>query len=49
MDYTSRPLDVARSRMVGWSQTADGSEGYTRNGSIQVDPTGQLTTRDIRW
>ncbi|SUI68462.1 flagellar basal body rod protein FlgG [Shigella flexneri] len=24
-------------------QTADGSEGYTRNGSIQVDPTGQLT------
>ena len=21
----------------------DGSEGYTRNGSIQVDPTGQLT------
>ena len=34
MDYTSRPLDV---------ETADGSEGYTRNGSIQVDPTGQLT------
>ena len=34
MDYTSRPLAV---------QTADGSEGYTRNGSIQVDPTGQLT------
>ena len=29
----------------GWLavQTADGSEGYTRNGSIQVDPTGQLT------
>ncbi|EMG8294831.1 flagellar basal-body rod protein FlgF, partial [Escherichia coli] len=29
----------------GWLavQSADGSEGYTRNGSIQVDPTGQLT------
>lgn len=24
-------------------QTAEGSEGYTRNGSIQVDPGGQLT------
>ncbi len=44
MDYTSRPLDVAL-QQDGWLavQTADGSEGYTRNGSIQVDPTGQLT------
>lgn len=43
MDYTSRPLDVAL-QQDGWLavQTADGSEGYTRNGSIQVDPTGQL-------
>ncbi|EIH5365015.1 flagellar basal-body rod protein FlgF [Escherichia coli] len=44
MDYTSRPLDVAL-QQDGWLavQSADGSEGYTRNGSIQVDPTGQLT------
>lgn len=44
MDYTSRPLDVAL-QQDGWLavQTANGSEGYTRNGSIQVDPTGQLT------
>ncbi len=36
MDYTSRPLDVAL-QQDGWLavQTADGSEGYTRNGSIQ--------------
>ncbi|VEA36508.1 flagellar basal-body rod protein FlgF [Salmonella enterica subsp. enterica] len=24
-------------------QAADGAEGYTRNGNIQVGPTGQLT------
>lgn len=44
MDYTSRPLDVAL-QQDGWLavQTADGGEGYTRNGSIQVSPTGQLT------
>ncbi|MEX9253059.1 flagellar basal body rod protein FlgF [Pseudenterobacter timonensis] len=44
MDYTSRPLDVAL-QQDGWLavQTADGTEGYTRNGSIQVDATGQLT------
>lgn len=44
MDYTSRPLDVAL-QQDGWLavQTADGSEGYTRNGNIQVSPTGQLT------
>ena len=49
MDYTSRPLDVAL-QQDGWLavQTADGSEGYTRNGSIQVDPTGQLQFRGIR-
>lgn len=49
MDYTSRPLDVAL-QQDGWLavQTADGSEGYTRNGSIQVDPTGQLTIQGIR-
>ncbi|WP_061708708.1 flagellar basal body rod protein FlgF [Pseudenterobacter timonensis] len=44
MDYTSRPLDVAL-QQDGWLavQAADGTEGYTRNGSIQVDATGQLT------
>lgn len=44
LDYTARPLDVAL-QQDGWLavQTADGSEGYTRNGNIQVTPTGQLT------
>ena len=44
MDYTSRPLDVAL-QQDGWLavQTADGGEGYTRNGNIQVSATGQLT------
>ena len=44
MDYTSRPLDVAL-QQDGWLavQTADGSEGNTRNGAIQVSPTGELT------
>ncbi len=44
MDYTERPLDVAV-QQDGWLavQTADGTEAYTRNGNIQVSPTGQLT------
>ena len=44
MDYTARPLDVAL-QQDGWLavQTADGGEGYTRNGNIQVSATGQLT------
>lgn len=44
MDYTARPLDVAL-QQDGWLavQSADGSEGYTRNGNIQVDANGQLT------
>ncbi|EDT0818767.1 flagellar basal body rod protein FlgF [Salmonella enterica] len=44
LDYTSRPLDVAL-QQDGWLvvQAADGTEGYTRNGNIQVGPTGQLT------
>nr|WP_318382046.1 flagellar basal body rod protein FlgF [uncultured Enterobacter sp.] len=44
LDYTSRPLDVAV-QQDGWLavQTADGTEGYTRNGNIQVSPAGQLT------
>lgn len=44
LDYTSRPLDVAV-QQDGWLavQTPDGTEGYTRNGNIQVNPAGQLT------
>ncbi|WP_437888061.1 flagellar basal body rod protein FlgF [Phytobacter sp. V91] len=44
LDFTSRPLDVAL-QQDGWLavQSKDGSEGYTRNGNIQVTPTGQLT------
>ncbi|WP_330982049.1 MULTISPECIES: flagellar basal body rod protein FlgF [Enterobacterales] len=44
LDYTARPLDVAL-QQDGWLavQAADGTEGYTRNGSIQVSSTGQLT------
>ncbi|MCL5499702.1 flagellar basal-body rod protein FlgF [Phytobacter palmae] len=44
LNFTSRPLDVAV-QQDGWLavQSADGSEGYTRNGNIQVTPTGQLT------
>ncbi|WP_054178690.1 flagellar basal body rod protein FlgF [Trabulsiella odontotermitis] len=44
LDYTARPLDVAL-QQDGWLavQAPDGSEGYTRNGNIQVTPTGQLT------
>ena len=36
MDYTARPLDVAL-QQDGWLavQTADGGEGYTRNGNIR--------------
>lgn len=43
-DYTSRPLDVAL-QQDGWLavQNQDGTEGYTRNGNIQVTATGQLT------
>lgn len=44
LDYTGRNLDVAV-QQDGWLavQTADGTEAYTRNGNIQVSPTGQLT------
>lgn len=44
MDYTERPLDVAV-QQDGWLavRTADGSEAYTRNGSMQISPTGILT------
>ncbi|WJV60948.1 flagellar basal body rod protein FlgF [Pectobacteriaceae bacterium CE70] len=44
LNYTSRPLDVAVQEQ-GWLavQLPNGEEAYTRNGSIQVDATGQLT------
>ncbi|RAU34842.1 flagellar basal body rod protein FlgF [Pantoea sp. RIT413] len=44
LDYTERPLDVAV-QQEGWLavRTADGSEAYTRNGNMQISPTGQLT------
>lgn len=46
LDYTERPLDVAM-QGDGWLavQTADGSEAYTRNGNMEVSPTGQLTVQ----
>ena len=44
MDYTERPLDVAV-RQDGWLavRAPDGTEAYTRNGNMQLDPAGQLT------
>ncbi|MBS9443925.1 flagellar basal body rod protein FlgF [Photorhabdus heterorhabditis] len=46
MNYTARPLDVA----IGQGgyltvQLEDGSEAYTRNGSIQISADGQLTVQ----
>lgn len=44
MDNTGRPLDVAV-QQDGWLavRTADGAEAYTRNGNMQISPTGILT------
>ncbi|QKJ86760.1 Flagellar basal-body rod protein FlgF [Paramixta manurensis] len=44
LDYTERPLDVAV-QQDGWLvvRTPDGREAYTRNGSMQVAPDGELT------
>ncbi|UQY45678.1 flagellar basal body rod protein FlgF [Erwinia sp. PK3-005] len=44
LDYTQRSLDVAV-QQDGWLavQTADGTEAYTRNGNMQISPTGELT------
>jgi flagellar basal-body rod protein FlgF len=44
---TGRDLDVAIEG-AGWIavQTPDGSEGYTRNGSLQVNVNGVLQTRN---
>lgn len=45
MQTTGRPLDIAI-REQGWFavQSADGSEAYTRNGSLQVNENGLLQT-----
>ena len=44
---TGRELDIAV-QGKGWIavQAADGSEAYTRNGSLQVSPNGVLQTRN---
>jgi flagellar basal-body rod protein FlgF len=45
METTGRPLDIAI-RDQGWLavQSADGSEAYTRNGSLKVNENGLLQT-----
>ena len=47
IQHTGRELDVAV-QGDGWIavQAADGSEGYTRNGSLKLDENGLLLTRD---
>lgn len=47
LQQTGRNLDVAIEGK-GWIavQTADGSEAYTRNGSLQMDTNGVLQTRN---
>ena len=47
LQQTGRDLDVAV-HGKGWLavQSADGSEAYTRNGSLQISPNGVLQTRD---
>ena len=47
IQHTGRDLDVAV-QGDGWIavQTADGSEAYTRNGSLKMDENGVLLTRE---
>jgi flagellar basal-body rod protein FlgF len=47
IQHTGRDLDVAIEG-TGWIavQTADGSEAYTRNGSLQINVNGLLQTRN---
>ena len=47
LQMTGRPLDVAIQGQ-GWIALAmpDGSEAYTRNGSLETDENGVLQTRD---
>lgn len=46
LDYTARPLDVAL-QQDGWLavRNADGTEAYTRNGNLQINTAGQLTSQ----
>ncbi|WP_337261604.1 MULTISPECIES: flagellar basal body rod protein FlgF [unclassified Serratia (in: enterobacteria)] len=48
LNYTGRPLDVAL-QQDGFLAVSlpDGSEAYSRNGSIQISPTGQLTVQGL--
>ncbi|WP_058913965.1 flagellar basal body rod protein FlgF [Entomohabitans teleogrylli] len=48
MNYTGRALDVAL-QQDGWLalQSPDGTEAYTRNGSITRSPTGMLTVQGM--
>jgi flagellar basal-body rod protein FlgF len=47
LQQTGRALDIAV-QGPGWIavQTNDGSEAYTRNGSLQISPNGLLQTRN---
>ncbi|MDX9884909.1 flagellar basal-body rod protein FlgF [Thauera sp.] len=47
LQFTGRPYDVALAGK-GWLavQMPDGSEAYTRNGSLEVSPNGILQTHD---
>lgn len=49
LQHTGRPYDVAVNGK-GWLavQMPDGTEAYTRNGSLEVSPNGVLQTRDGR-
>lgn len=49
LQRTGRDLDIAV-QGPGWIavQSDDGSEAYTRNGSLQISPNGMLQTRDGR-
>lgn len=49
LQFTGRAYDVAVAGK-GWLtvQMPDGSEAYTRNGSLEVSPNGVLQTRDGR-
>ncbi|MBN8440760.1 MAG: flagellar basal-body rod protein FlgF [Thauera sp.] len=49
IQHTGRPYDVALAGK-GWLavQMPDGTEAYTRNGSLEVSPNGILQTRDGR-
>ena len=48
LQQTGRPLDVAVKGRDTWLtvQAADGSEGYTRRGDLEIAPSGVLQTGD---